>query len=170
MTASTWLAAIGWLFLYVSLPAFVLCARGAFRAGRRLRKSPDDALARFENGWLGSFTLSSGLASCLSIGLILHAQAGRSGLAKAGMILINLLLQPAGLMIAWMGFRNTISAMFGRIIYAGQRIPESELAELREMMGRALLPFCMFRGFIAFVFGAAISVSCGVLLIDVLSR
>ena len=155
-----WLTTFAWLTLAVSVPGCILSTRSMHRALDRLRRSPDDRIARFAYGWEGTFALLNGLASAMSLAVILAAQAGPSGLALAGVGLVNLLVQPVALLFCWIGVRKIALGLFGQVTYAWRRVPESELASLLASERRGLAWFCVFRGMIGLALGAAMGVSC----------
>lgn len=166
MSASAWLTAIACGILVVSGPGFIVSARSMVRALKRLRLAPDDRIARFEYGWEGTFAVLGGLASAMSLALLLALQAGHSGLALAGVALVNLLVQPVALLFCWAGLRKVGLGLVGHVAYAWRRVPESELADLSRSERRALAWFCVFQGVVALAFGTAMSVGCAGLLIQ----
>jgi hypothetical protein len=166
VATSAWLTTFACLILIVSVPALTVSASAMVRALRRLRRSPDDRMARFEYGWEGTFALLSGLASAMSLALILASRAGSSGLALAGVCLVNLLVQPLALLICWVGVRKIVLGIFGQVAYAWRRVPASELASLRQSERRGLAWYCIFQGVILVAWGTAMSVGCAGLLIQ----
>jgi hypothetical protein len=135
-----WLTTFAYLTLAVSLPGFIACARSAVRAARRLRRSPHDRRARFEYGWEGTFALQFGLATCMSTAVLLGQQTGSSWLAPAGVLIVNLLVQPVAVLFCWAGVRKIALGLFGQVAFAWRRVPESELSGLLPSERRGLLP------------------------------
>jgi hypothetical protein len=80
------------------VPGLIVSTWSMVRACNRLRRSPDDRVARFQYGWEGTFALLNGLASCMSLAVVLVLQAGSSGLALAGVVIVNLLVQPVAVL------------------------------------------------------------------------
>ncbi len=166
MDTAAWLTTFSCFLLAVSVPGLFVSARAMVRALNRLRRSPDDGMARFEFGWQGVFAVLNGIASGLSSALILVLQAGPSGLALAGVFIVNLLVQPIALLFCWVGVRKVTLGLFGQVAYAWRRIPESELAGLSRPERRTLAWFCVFQGVVALALGAAMSVGCAGLLVQ----
>jgi hypothetical protein len=136
------------------------------RALNRLRRSSEDKMARFEYGWQGVFALCNGIASGMSLALVLVSQARPSGLALAVVVIVNLLVQPIALLFCWVGVRKVALGLFGQVAYAWRRIPESELAGLSRSERCGLAWFCVFQGMVVLAFGSAISVGCAGLLVQ----
>jgi len=155
------------LILAVSVPGLIFSGRSAVRASQRLRRSPHDRVARFEYAWEGTFALLFSLASCMSIALVLVLQARSSWLALAGMLIVNLLVQPLAVLFCWAGVRKVTLGLFGQVAYAWRRVPESELASLLPSERRGLAWFCVFQGVVGLVLGAAMGASCAWLFVRV---
>ena len=169
MGTSMWLTVFAGLILAISVPVLIVSARSMARALNRLRRSPDDRMARFESGWQGTFTVLNGLASSLCVAVLLVDLAGPSGLALAGVVIVNLLVQPVALLVCWVGVRKVALGLSGRLAYAWRLVPESELTGLRHSERRRLAWFCVFQGGMALAFGALLVVSCAGLLIQAAS-
>jgi hypothetical protein len=163
---SAWLTAVACGTLAVSAPGLVVSARSMVRALKRLRRSPDDRVARFEYGWQATFALFNGLAIGMSVALLLVLQTGPSGVALAGVVLVNLLVQPIALLFCWVGFRKVSLGLFGRTAYAWRRVPDSELAGLSRSERRGLAWFSVSQGVVALAFGGAMSIGCAGLLVQ----
>ena len=161
-----WLTVFACLIFAVSGPGLIVSARSMVQALNRLRRSPDDRIARFAYGWQGTFTVLHGLASSMSLAILLVSQAGPSGLALAGVIIANLLAQPVALLLCWVGVRKIALGSFGRLAYAWRLIPESEVAGLSHPERRRLAWFCVFQGSVALAFGVSLGASCAGLLIQ----
>ena len=163
---SEWLIVPVGLSLTVSVPGLVVWTRSMVRSLHRIRRSPDDRLARWVYGWEGTFALLNGLATCMSLALILVLTTGSSGLALAGVVTVNLLVQPVAILFCRAGVRKVTLGLSGQVAYAWRRVAESELAGLSPSERRGLAWFCAFQGVVALAFGAAISVGCAGLLVQ----
>ena len=115
MGTSVWLTAIACLILTVSVPVLIVSTRSMVRSSHGLRRAPDNRVAHWEHGWEGTFALLSGLATCMSLALILVLQAGSSGLALAGVVIVNLLVQPVASLFCWTGVRKVTLGLSGQV-------------------------------------------------------
>lgn len=164
MSTSAWVISFAWLIPAVSVPGLIYFAGSMVRASKLLRRSPDDPIARFEFGWTGAFTLLLGLASCMSLALVLTLAAGSTWLAIAGLLIINLLVQPVAAVFFWIGVCKIGGGLLGHVVVGGRRLTESELAELLPLKRGGLAWLCVFQGAIGLVLGAAMSAGCASLL------
>jgi hypothetical protein len=143
-----------WALLALSLGAL---GYGAYMLISAVRRPADTPAARFSSGWQGAYGLIFVVGGALGLAVTL-ASAGVNSIAGvlAG-IALNAAFQPLALFVCWASLHKIVLGVCGHATYAGQRIPDAELAELSPAKRRLLACFCVFRGMVTLSFGVGFS-------------
>jgi hypothetical protein len=132
------------------------------------RTPPDEPGARFRSGWLGTFGLQLGLASCMGLAAVLAVYGAGSAAAVVAAVIINVVVQPVALLICWAGIRKIALGLQGQVAYAWRRVPDAELADLPPGRKRQLSWFCVAQGVVVLPLGVVISLGCALVLATLL--
>jgi hypothetical protein len=128
----------------------------AVRLDRRQGNSLDRFMYRH---YLGSAMLI-GLVCCVWLVCVLAEHAPSSWLAFGGAVAVNLLIQPLALLMRWSATRKIVLGLCGHLVYAGQRVPEEELADMAPSERRSLTWYFVIQGFVLLLIGVATSLGC----------